>query len=421
MEILYFDCFSGISGDMTLGALIDLGVDQKQLREELTKLHLTGYEISIGKKSSYGLSCTSIEVLLHNNKDHHRHESVGDHLHKDHHGSQERCLSDIEKLLKSSDPSDWVQETSGGIFREIARAEAKVHGKSINEVHFHEVGAVDSLVDIVGSVICLELLGKPKVYASPLHEGRGFIQCRHGRLPVPVPAVMAMLEDSRIPIPVITEDIQTELVTPTGLGLLKHLSVSYGSMPPMIVKKVGYGLGKRDTGRFNALRLVLGASAEKENSPSGVGAGIYTEEIVLLETNIDDMSGEIAGYLMERLLDIGALDVYYTPIYMKKNRPGIILSVIAAKDKEKELTTCLFAESTTLGVRRRQLERYCLERHIKEIDIGIGTVRVKVTEIDGKRKIAPEYDDCRKLAISTGKPLREIYQYVYNFQCLKKS
>ena len=438
MNILYFDCFSGISGDMTLGALIDLGADLKLLLEELKKLNLTGYKIKVSKKSSYGLAGADVEVILddqcdgttqetdppgledhrqdhgqsydHGHGEHQRHSRH--HVHGEEHSHRERNLSDIENLLQASGLSPWVKETSKGIFREIALAEAKVHGSSVEEVHFHEVGAVDSLVDIVGSVVCLELLGKPKVYASPLHEGRGFIYCRHGRLPVPVPAVMAMLSDSPVPIPVITEDVQTELVTPTGLGLLKYLSADYGPMPPITVKKVGYGLGKRDIGRFNALRLVIGSSWAKENTGSALEPGLCTEKIVLLETNIDDMSGEIAGYLMERLLELEALDVFYTPVYMKKNRPGIMLSVLATADKEKQLAACLFAESTTLGVRRHLIDRYCLERRSEILDIGIGTVRVKVAEIEGGKKIAPEYDDCRKLAQTTGLPLREIYQMV---------
>ena len=445
MNILYFDCFSGISGDMTLGALLDLGADPKLLRAELAKLGLSGYELMITKKSAYGLAGADVEVILPTHGAHNRNESdesappyehtcghgpgrgyghrrKGRHRHGDGHGLTcrhghngnsphlERCLSDIENLLQSSGLSPWVRETSIGIFREIAGAEARVHGSSIGEVHFHEVGAVDSLVDIVGSVICLDLLGRPVVYASPLHEGSGFIRCRHGLLPVPVPAVMAMLEGSAPPIPVITEDIHTELITPTGMGLLKYLAQDFGPMPPMTVQKVGYGLGKKDVGRFNALRLVLGASWTPESVAPDAGTQQGAEELALLETNIDDMSGEIAGYLMERLMELGALDVYYTPVYMKKNRPGIILAVLTNLDQEKEMLACLFSESTTLGVRRRRIERYCLERRSEIVDIGIGTVRVKVANTEDGEKITPEYEDCRKLAKTTGTPLQEIYR-----------
>ena len=406
MEILYFDCFSGISGDMTLGAFIDLGVNRDSLLTELGKLNLTGYEIKISKKTSYGLAGTDVEVILQEQHEHDTDLATGRR-----HG---RSLRDIEGLLASSGLNERVRKLSREVFREIARAEAKVHNKLPEEVHFHEVGAVDSIVDIVGAAICLDLLGWPWVYASPLHEGQGFIQCRHGLLPVPVPAVMAMLEDSQTPIPVITEEVQTELVTPTGLGLLKCLTSSFGPMPAMTVRKVGYGLGKRETGRFNALRLVQGALWDEKTSVLSSEEvsleKVSLEKVVVLETNVDDMSGEMVGYLTERLLELGALDVYHTPIYMKKNRPGVMLSVLVRKNDEKGLVACLFNESSTLGVRRRQTERYCLDRHVETVDIGIGTVKVKVAAFAGNKKISPEYEDCRRLALSAGLPLREVYQ-----------
>jgi len=406
-EVLYFDCFSGISGDMVLGAFIDLGVDWKLLSAELGKLDLGGYEIRVSKKTSCGLAGTDVEVILHPTGD----GAIHSERHDTDHHRHGRKLAEIEGLLDASKLGVRVREFSKGVFREIARAEAKVHNKPPEEVHFHEIGAVDSIVDIVGAAICLDQLGWPEVYASPLHEGQGFIQCRHGLLPVPVPAVMAMLEDSPTPIPLITENINTELITPTGLGLLKCLAKSFAVMPPMGVSKVGYGLGKRDTGRFNALRIVQGTLLA--GSPTAFqGQDLHLEEVVLLETNIDDMSGEFLGYLMERLLELGALDVYHTPIYMKKNRPGVLLSVLSRKDDERALTTCLLRESTTLGVRRRIAERYFLERYIETVDIGIGNVRVKVSVIDGIKRHSPEYEDCRQLALGTGLPLGEIYRRV---------
>jgi uncharacterized protein (TIGR00299 family) protein len=401
--MLYFDCFSGISGDMALGALLDLGVEREYLLAELKKLNLTGYELRVSKKSSYGLTGTDVEVVL---TDHHKHHHSHAHQEKEHqHG---RNLADIEKLLAVSGLSQWVRESSLEVFRVIAVAEGKVHGKPVEEVHFHEVGAVDSIVDIVGTAICLEYLGKPALHASPLHEGRGFIQCAHGRLPVPVPAVMAMLAESSTPIPLITEEVNTEMVTPTGLGLLIGLGASFGSLPPMEIERVGYGLGKRDTGRFNALRVVF-SKFEVRGSRFDLGKGVYLEEIVMLETTIDDMSGEMAGYLTERLLEKGALEVFYTPVYMKKNRPGMLLTVLTSKEQEKELVNLMFKESPTLGLRRSVTERYCLERWSEEVDIGIGKVRVKVAVIDGLRKVAPEFEDCRKIAIKKGLPLWQVY------------
>lgn len=399
MQVLYFDCFSGISGDMTIGALLDLGVDPELLKKELGKLPLDGYEIEVQKKVVHGIAGTDVEI----------------HLPEDH-ADPERNLRDIEALIEASGLNARVKRFSRQVFQEIARAEAKVHNKPVDQVHFHEVGAVDSLVDIIGAAICLDLLGARKVYSSPLHEGRGFVACQHGLLPVPVPAVMEMLAASEAPIPIITEDINTELITPTGLGLIKCLAAGFGLMPPLRVNKVGYGFGKRETGRLNALRLVLGTllagDAAETAGREGAAENIHKEEIVLLETNIDDMSPEIIGYMMERLLANGALDVFHTPVFMKKNRPAVMVSVLAEKNDEKKLVDIVLTESTTLGIRRSLVGRYCLERRTVEIDSGFGQVRVKVAAKDGVKKFAPEYEDCKKAALEAGLPLREIYQMV---------
>lgn len=250
-----------------------------------------------------------------------------------------------------------MKELSIKIFREIARAEAKVHNKQIDEVHFHEVGAVDSIVDIVGTAICLDLLGVKKVFSSPLHEGRGFIQCQHGILPVPVPAVMEMLAGSNIPF--IAEDINTELVTPTGLGIIKTICSSYGNMPAMIIDRIGYGMGKKDIGRLNALRVVLGSLPDEE----------MTEEIAVLETNIDDMSPELVGFTMEKLLEQGALEVYHTPVYMKKNRPAVLLTVLCRKGEENEMARLVLRETTSLGIRMTTMKRVCMHREM----VTVGT------------------------------------------------
>jgi len=386
MKVLFFDCFSGISGDMTLGALIDLGVDVKLFKDELRKLNLDGYEITIQKKVKHGIAGIDVEI----NTDH-------DHAHK------ERNLQDIETLIDSSGLGGNVKCFSRKVFREIAWAEAKVHNKSIDEVHFHEVGAVDSIVDIVGVSICLDLLGAQKVFSSPLHEGQGFIECRHGRLPVPVPAVMEMLAGSKIPIPLISENINTELVTPTGMGLIKCLASGFGNMPPMIINKVGYGLGKRETGGLNAIRIVMGTLFENTGD---------LEEVVVLETNIDDMSPEIVGYMAERLLASGALDVFHTPIYMKKNRPAVMVTVLARKEDEQKLADIVLKESSTLGIRRSVVARYCLDREIINVNTDLGAVRVKVASKGNIKKIAPEYEDCKEIAIKAGLPLQEVVQMV---------
>ncbi len=240
MKALYFNCFSGISGDMTLGALLDLGIDQEHFVNELEKLDLNGYTIEIKKQIKKSIIGTDVDVILK--------EVPGQHY--------TRNLYDIQKIIDDSELTDWVKAKSKDVFKEVARAEGKVHGKPIDQVHFHEVGAIDSIVDIVGSVICLELLGIKKIHVSKIHDGNGFIKCQHGIIPVPVPAVMEMLSGTNIPF--VTEDVKTEMVTPTGMALVKCLGTSFGQIPEMTIEKVGYGYGKRETGRLNALRVVMG-------------------------------------------------------------------------------------------------------------------------------------------------------------------
>lgn len=432
MKVLYFDCFSGISGDMTLGALMDLGVDKAAFLAEMEKLGLGAeYQIEINRVVKSGISGTDIKVMLHEGDDgevnepesqqgeaphahsaahhgHHTEQAGHEHHHEQHHehhhahnSAHGRNLQDITGIISRSALAEEVKAFSIRVFEEIARAEAHVHAKPIEQVHFHEVGAIDSIVDIVGVGVCLHLLGVEAVYSSPLHEGTGTIRCRHGLMPVPVPAVMEMLRDSNIPL--ISEDIHTELVTPTGLGIIKILAAGFGSMPSLAVKGVGYGMGKRDTGRFNALRVVLGeAGAEKPAAD---------DNVVLLEANLDDMSPEILAFSMDRLFDAGALDVFYTPIYMKKNRPAVMLSVLCKAQHEQMLTDILFRETTTLGVRRSLLDRSCMERRWLEVETPAGKVRVKLAAKGDIQKLAPEFEDCRKLAVQQGVPLQQIYHW----------
>ncbi|MHB8076424.1 nickel pincer cofactor biosynthesis protein LarC [Desulfosporosinus fructosivorans] len=393
MKVLYFDCFSGISGDMTLGALLDLGLDEQLFRTELSKLKIEGFKLVIGKSVRNGLTGMDVKVILTNNQE---------DLHRHSHDHHTRNLRDIETLIDKSDVTQGVKDFSKKVFREIAAAEAKVHDKDIYDVHFHEVGAIDSIVDIVGTAICLDLLGVDRVYASKLHDGQGFIKCQHGTIPVPVPAVMEMLSGSGIPL--IQIDINTELVTPTGLGIIKCLSSGFGSMPHISVDRVGYGMGKRETGGFNALRLIMGTMDETDKNT--------IEEIVLLETNIDDMNGEALGYTMEQLFETGALDVVYTPIFMKKNRPAVMLSVIARIQDEEKLVDTILRETTTLGVRRSSFKRYCMNREILKVSTEFGDVWVKVASRNGFIKYAPEYEDCRDIARKTGKTFIEVYNAV---------
>ena len=398
MKVLYFDCFSGISGNMTLGALLDLEIDPEKFKSELKKLNLNGYDIEITQKKKNGIAGTYVDVIMNNLETAHANHSHGDkHKHK----HSMRNFIDIEMIIDHSNLSSKVKEFSKKVFREIARAEAKVHGTDIENVHFHEVGAVDSIVDIVGTAICLEMLGAEKVFSSSLHDGQGFIECQHGTIPVPVPAVMEMLADSGIPL--ISEDVQTELVTPTGMGIIKSIASNFGKMPEMKIDRVGYGMGSRETGRLNALRVVMGILLEDNK---------VDDEIVVLETNIDDMSPEFLGFTAERLLENGALDVYYTPIYMKKNRPAYMLTVLSNRDCEEKLTDIILIETSTLGVRKSVGIRSCMNREIETVNTQLGEVRVKVAYKGEFKKAAPEYEDCKEIANRTGMPIREVYEIV---------
>lgn len=464
MKILYLDCFSGISGDMTLGALLDLGIDREVFLKELGKLNLPGFEIKIENKLQKGISGTDVDVILTDVPEHlHEHEhphphtqtckctldgedvNEPEHLHEpehphehdhehshghehpyghehphghehshDHGHSHEpgmRNIKDIEMIINWSDLDTGIKELSKRIFMEIAQAEARVHGKSIDEVHFHEVGAVDSIVDIVGTAICLKLLGIDAVYSSVLHDGSGFIQCAHGIIPVPVPAVMEMLSGSGIPL--VQEDVGTELVTPTGMGIIKTIAKGFGTMPPMTVEKTGFGFGKRETGRLNALRAVIGNDGAKR---AVVGADesqkTIQDEIAVLETNIDNATPELLGYVSGLLMDRGALDAFYTPIYMKKNRPAWMLTVLAAKGTEDSLAELVLKETPTLGIRKRYETRYVMDRELVTVKTPIGEARVKLSSFGNIKKAAPEYEDCRKIALEKGLPLAGVYETV---------
>ena len=407
MKTLYLDCFSGISGDMLLGALVDAGVNGDALISELSKLNVEGYTLSFEKKAKNGIGGTDAHVDLaseaHNHDHHGDHQHEQDHHNNDHNEQHEhhhhlsRNYADIKHIIETSSISDRVKELSKKVFYEIASAEARVHMKPVEEVHFHEVGAVDSIVDIVGVCICLDMLGIEKVYASELHDGKGFIKCQHGTIPVPVPAVMEMLKGSGIPL--IQENVNTELVTPTGFAIVKCVAESFGPIPVMDVQNVGYGFGKRETGGFNALRAVLGESKEKSS----------LEELIVLETNIDNISGEVLGYTMERLFNDGALDVFHTPIYMKKNRPAVMLSVITKADKEQVMADILLKETTTLGIRRYVISRYVMERDMLTVSTKYGEIRLKKAWIDSFVKYSPEYEDCATCAKRNGVPIKDVF------------
>lgn len=402
MRTLYLDAFSGISGDMFIGALLDLGVDFDRFQSELAKLHVGGYRLHherLAKNSIYG---TSFDVALNHEKDH------GFIEHHDHHHHHDvRHLSDICTLIDSSELPAKIKKQSIAVFTEIAKAEAAVHQMPLADVHFHEVGAMDSIVDIVGCFVALDLLGVDDVCASALSDGSGFIQVAHGQMPVPVPAVMQMRIGTTIPIKQRT-DIQTELITPTGMGLVKEIVSHFGSIPEDgILLKTGYGFGKRETGAFNALRTLL---FDTKKSMQTVNTDHDT--VLLIEANLDDQSGESLGFAMDLLIEAGAFDVFFTPIYMKKNRPSCKLSVLCAPEERETFVDLLLKHTCTIGVRYQVMKRSIMKRHFKKVETKYGAIRVKVASRGRVIKQSAEYDDCAQAARAHGVSLAAVEQEV---------
>ena len=388
MFLLYFDCFSGISGDMVLGALTDLGLSKTDFLREIGKLGIgEEFSVSFAETQKCGIRANKAHVNVTDH--HHDHD---DHEHH-HHG---RNLNDINRLINESDLSGNVKRIAKDIFIKVAAAEAKVHGKPMEEVHFHEVGAVDSIVDIVGAAILLDMLRPDKIMCSPLSEGTGFVHCAHGTIPVPAPATVEICAAAGIPLAICEE--RGEMVTPTGAAIMAAMATEFGPMPPMEKMRVGYGAGDKDFVRPNLLRVYYGEVKDEK------------EDAWVLETNVDDMSGEAIGFVMTKLFAEGAKDVWFTPIHMKKNRPATTISVLCDVKDMPRMERLLFEETTTIGIRKYSVERTMLRREMKEVSTVYGTVRVKVSYLGDMKKAAPEYDDCKKLALEKGVPFREVYQ-----------
>ncbi|MGB9856810.1 MAG: nickel pincer cofactor biosynthesis protein LarC [Dictyoglomaceae bacterium] len=377
--IIYFDCFSGISGDMILGALLDLGLDPEIWKNELKKLPLEGYEIKISKKTKGFLQGTDVEIITYDEKKH-------------------RHLSDLFEIVERSSVSNKVKKLSKKAFIKLAEAESKIHNEPIEEVHFHEIGAIDTIIDIVGSFLALELLNIEEVYSSPLPLGEGFVETSHGIIPIPAPATVEILKG----VPVYSNGVKGELVTPTGAVIISTIAKEFGPLPFMKIDKIGYGAGKKDFSIPNLLRVFLGEKV----------VNVKEEKNLVIEANIDDMSPQVYGYLMEKLFEKGALDVTLTPIFMKKGRPGILLTVLIEPWKEEEITEILFKETTTIGFRKYFVEKKMMEREIKEVDTLWGKVRVKISKYGSFEKMSPEYDDCKKIAERENIPLIEIIKEV---------
>ena len=384
----YFDCFSGISGDMTLGALIDLGVPSGWLQDELTRLPLKGFQLAVTPVVRSGISANRVNVEVHDTE-------------------KSRDFKEIKSLLENGPLSETVKSNSLNIFEKIARAEAGIHGCAPEEVHFHELGGIDAIVDIVGTALCLEKLGINKITASKLPLGSGFVDCQHGKLPIPAPATIEILKD----VPVYGTEASNELVTPTGAAIIACLADYFGPLPEMSVKKTGYGAGQRELpDRPNLLRIITGTPVDPKIDLKG---SLQTDQILILETCIDDMNPELFGFLMERIFEDGALDVYWIPVHMKKNRPGTMVQVLCKEDRKDNLIRRLLAETTSLGIRYYHAHRQLLARDQLTITTSLGEIRVKrIKDPEGSTRLIPEYEACKKIALQKKIPLRVVYDTI---------
>ena len=413
-KILYFDCSAGISGDMTLGALIDLGADKNAFLTELEKLHLKGYEIAFETTQRNAITATHVNVILTGQEQAHDHTHIHEHIHDhghthehDHEHSHDherghfhRSFRDIRQMIQNSELSKEVKDLSLRIFTRVARAEAKVHHKDIEEVQFHEVGAVDSIVDIVGSAILISMLKPDRICASVVQDGHGFVHCQHGMLSVPVPAVCEIFADSEVVIRQI--DVDTELVTPTGAAIIAELAEGFGPMPAMTITKMGWGAGTKILKIPNLLKVTMGyETADTEY-------GMMQDEIMVLETNLDDCTGEMLGAAMEILMENGALDAFYTPIFMKKNRPAWCLTVLAKPQDSAKMEKLIFLHTTTIGIRKHLDQRSILKREKAVVQTAYGDLQVKRVALEDGYRDYPEYESAKKLAVENGKPLWEI-------------
>ena len=396
MKTLYFDCSSGISGNMTLGALLEIVGDEKYLLEELKKLNVDGYKIEISKQVKNGITGTYVDVILENECHHHHHEHDHDHDHEHHHHHEHRNLYDVNTIIDNSSLDENTKALTKRIFLRVAKAESKVHNKPLDEVHFHEVGAIDSIVDIVGTAILINKINPEKIIASVVNDGYGFIECAHGTMAVPVPATSEIFAASNVKFRQI--DIDTELVTPTGAAIIAELAEDFVTLPAMVTKKIGWGTGSKDLKIPNVLKVYYGEIQEQN------------ENLVVMETNIDDCSGEILGYTSEKLFENGALDVFYTPIFMKKNRPAYRLSVACRKEDMFKLQNIIFKETTTIGIRYRFEGRTELGREFVEIDTKYGRIKAKKVTYNGETYVYPEYESMKKIAEENNIPLKELYK-----------
>ena len=401
MKTLYFDCSSGISGNMTLGALLEIVGDDNYLLQELKKLNVDGYKIEISNKVKNGITGKYVDVILDDEHHHeHIHEHNNEHLHNEEHSHshhhEHRNLNDVNEIIDKSSIDEKSKDLAKRIFLRVAKAESKVHNKPLEEVHFHEVGAIDSIVDIVGTAILINKINPDKILSSVVNDGYGFIECAHGTMAVPVPATTEIFANSNVKFRQI--DVDTELVTPTGAAIIAELAEDFTTLPAMITRKIGWGAGYKDLKIPNVLKVYYG-DMDKPN-----------ENFVVMETNIDDCSGEILGHTEELLFKAGALDVFFTPIFMKKNRPAYRMTVACRKEDMLNLQKIIFRETTTIGIRYRTEFRTELERENTEVDTKYGKIKVKKVENNGETYIYPEYESLKEVASKNNVPLKELYK-----------
>ncbi|HEU4873590.1 MAG TPA: nickel pincer cofactor biosynthesis protein LarC [Pyrinomonadaceae bacterium] len=378
MKTLYFDCFAGASGDMILGAMVGAGVEPNFLREQLSLLPVDGFKINFETVNRSGLSATYARV-----------ETAHEHKH--------RHLSDIKKIIEGSTLSGAVKQRAEQIFTRLAEAEARVHNEPVDHVHFHEVGALDAIVDVVGAAICFEALQIDRFVCSPIHVGSGMVKMAHGQFPIPPPAVTELLKG----VPFYATDIKGELLTPTGAAIITTVCNEYGPIPQMLTETTGYGAGTREYQDFpNVLRVLLSETQDKS---------AMDEQLWMLETNLDDASPQIVGHMMDRVLELGALDCFFTPVQMKKNRPGVLLSVLCGRDEKEAVMRLLFMETTTLGIRSYEVTRRALERSVVRVETQYGPIDVKVAHLDGRVvNEMPEFEQCRLAAAEANVPLKVV-------------
>ena len=423
-KILYLECNSGISGDMTVGALLDLGADQETLKRALDSMGLEGYHLHFGRKEICGLDAFDFDVHLEEHKDKHgenhvhSHGEVHDHGHTDAHhhihSHIHRNLYDVYEIIYRLDSNDHVKDLAKRMFSIVAEAEAKAHGLPIDQVHFHEVGAIDSIIDIVSVAVCVDNLGIEEVAVSPLCEGHGHVHCQHGILPVPVPATANIVSSHGLELRF--TDNEGEMVTPTGAAIAAALRTKKGLPSGCRLLKIGMGAGNKTFRQANVLRIMLLEEMEEENEAKTTIKGSLEEAVNInrqmwvLEANLDDSTGEMLGFAMEALLEAGAADVWYSPIFMKKNRPAYQLSVLCKEDVRERLEDILFVHTTTIGIRRYPAERTVLERQIQQVETKYGVVDVKVCCYKNKAFCYPEYESIRKICRDKGIDFQSVYE-----------